>query len=64
MTEHGTQNVTNLKNLKCDKTQKLKTWLNSKTQNVKKKTQKLKMWQNSKNEYVKKIYIYLNGTKI
>ena len=32
-----------IKNLKCDKTQQVKIWQNSKTLNVTKKTQKLKM---------------------
>ena len=44
-----TQNLTELKNSKCDKTQKIKMWQlktsrYDKTQNM--KTQKLKMWQN------------------
>ena len=45
--------MTKFKNSKLDKTQKLKIWPNSKTQNVTKlknskcyKTPKLKMWQN------------------
>ena len=47
--------VTKFKNSKCDITQKLNMWQNSKTQNMTKlkkskcdKTQKLKMWQNLK----------------
>ena len=52
-----TQNVTKLKNLKYDKTQKLKMRQNSMSQNVTNlknpkcdcdKTQKVKMWKNSK----------------
>ena len=46
-----------IEKLKCDKTQKLKMWQNSKTWNVTKlknskcdKTQKLKMWQNSQTQ--------------
>ena len=60
-----------LKNSNCDLIQKLKLWLNSKTQIVKKlknsisdetqknlngdKTQKLKWWQNSKIQMVTKL---------
>ena len=49
-----TQNVTKLKNLKCDKTQKLKcdetyklkNWQNIKTQNKTKCDKKVKWWEN------------------
>ena len=54
-----TQNVTRLKNKKCDKTKKINMWQNSKTLNVTKlknskcdKTQKLKIWQNLKTQNV------------
>ena len=64
MTKHKTTQIVNkFKNSKCDITQQLKMWQDSKTQNVTKltkskcekinkskcdKTQKLKIWQNLK----------------
>ena len=62
MTKHRTQNVTKFKNLKCNKTPKLKMWLNSKNQNVKKKTQKIKCDKVKKK--CDKKQKNLNGTKI
>ena len=57
-----TQNLTKVKNFKCDKNQKIKMWQKSKNQNVTKlknsnfyKTQKVRLWQNSKSQMLAKL---------